>query len=207
MQHLLAENERLSVELRVLREQQGKLDSPPAEASQVTEAMAQLMNVENEISSEFPPDFGENWAGRPRNGSSSSKADQSRAYDQRLPSLPPNDSSHQPTQFQDAHNTSTIATNTDIPQMSNTEFQVPDMWNMALPVEFQVPLLTGPELESFPPSSSNVAFSIPLQDANSTLLESSLPAMDFSVGIWVDETGLSNGWHSALPQHVDFPVI
>jgi hypothetical protein len=67
--------------------------------------------------------------------------------------------------------------------------------------------MTPPELEPFPPSSPNAALFIPLQDAESILLETSLPAMDFSVGSWIEDTGLPYDWPSTLPQHLDFSVI
>ncbi|KAL2210153.1 hypothetical protein CC79DRAFT_1330543 [Sarocladium strictum] len=209
MQHLLEENERLRVEVRSLREHQGKLDCPLAKASHVTEAMAQLMEVENEISSEFPADFGEIWAGRRhRSGSSSSKADQSRAHDRTASSSPLGDSNHQPTQSQDAHNAhnASMANDSHVRRLISTEFRNSDTWDMAVPIEPQAPLLFAPELESLPPSS-NAALFMPLQDAESALLEASLPTMDFSVGSWIEDTGLSYDWPSNLPQHLDFPVI
>lgn len=207
MQYLLAENKRLNAEVCVLRRQQGKLANPPVVASHVTETMAQLLDVENEVSSEFPPGFGDNWAGRPRSRSSSSKTDQPRDHDPMPSSSQPDESNHQPTQFRDAHATSAMATDTHLLQTSNTEFQVSDTWDMTLPVESQAPLLTAPTIESFPASSSNVAPFISSQDQGFTLSETSLPTLDFSNQGWMEDNELPYDWPSTLCQHLDFPII
>lgn len=64
MQELRVENNRLASELNALRLQMGGPTVPPVETKPVTEAMAQLMDIENETAGEFPEGFGESWAGR-----------------------------------------------------------------------------------------------------------------------------------------------
>lgn len=62
MRDLVAQNHRLIAELNELRFLAGEQSTTPLESKPVSEAMAQLMNVPNEVCGTFPAGFGDNWA-------------------------------------------------------------------------------------------------------------------------------------------------
>jgi hypothetical protein len=69
---LLRENGRLATELNALRRH--RRDDAPVKPLPVTDAVAQLMDIETEAAGEFPAGFGDNWAGRRLKTSSSSSS-------------------------------------------------------------------------------------------------------------------------------------
>ena len=72
MHELLAENRRLASELNVLCPQPWELGVQLSNERPLTEAMVQLMNVQNEVYGKFPAGFGNNWASNSINVQSNS---------------------------------------------------------------------------------------------------------------------------------------
>jgi hypothetical protein len=70
---LLRENGRLAAELNAARRRHPRPDAP-VDPLPVTDALAQLMDIEAEAAGEFPAGFGDNWAGRRLKASPSSPA-------------------------------------------------------------------------------------------------------------------------------------
>ncbi|KAL4781651.1 hypothetical protein BJX76DRAFT_334816 [Aspergillus varians] len=62
MQELLAENSQLVAEVNALRSQMGGTGMMPSAPRPITNAMAQLMGVQDEVYGKFPAGFGDNWA-------------------------------------------------------------------------------------------------------------------------------------------------
>lgn len=62
MQDLMADNNRLVAEVNALRAQVGCAGIAPCDPRPITEPMAQLMAVKDEVYGKFPAGFGDNWA-------------------------------------------------------------------------------------------------------------------------------------------------